>query len=120
LATGKKPELKNKFGIYDSTLTLLHDSICYKAFFKYMRKPSTDDAEKYLSVYTRSKFSKRVLCMRDSFIFFSPDRKLTVEAFTKYIYTYPQSCYLNDARNLLEFAIYMETTAEKTDKAYLT
>ncbi len=116
----KKIGLKNKLPLNDSSLVSLHDSICKKAFLKLMQKADEAGAEQYLSVYHQSKYNRRVMCLRDSFIFYRPDRKLTVEAFTNYLRTYPQSCYLGDARNLLEFAIYMETTAGKTDKAYLT
>ncbi len=116
----KKIDLKNKFPINDSSLVSLHDSISKKAFLKLMAEPTIEASEKYLATYHRSKFSKKVLCLRDSFIFHRADRKLTVESFTNYIYTYPQSCYLHDASNLLEFATYMETTANKNDSAYLT
>ncbi len=116
----KKQELKTRYNIHDSTIVSLHDSICQKAYLKFMGKPGVESSEKYLSVYYQSKFCKKVLCFRDSIIFFNPERKLTVAFFTNYIYTYPQSCYLHDAMNLLEFAIYMETTAEKTDTAFLT
>jgi len=119
LPTEKKSAIKIKFPINDSTLLNLHDSICKKAFLKLMLQPDEVGAEKYLGVYHRSKFTKKVLCLRDSFIFHQPNRKLSVEAFKQYIYTYPQSCYLHDAHSLLEFALYMETTADKTDKAYI-
>ena len=91
-----------------------------KAYLFFSQKQSIESAERYLSVYRQSSFNKKVICLRDSFVFFNPERKLTVAFFTNYLRTYPQSCYKNDAHNLLEFAIYMETTAEKTDKAYLT
>lgn len=115
----KRSEALKKFPINDSLIVLLHDSISKKAFLKLMLDPTVEASEKYLSTYHQSKFSKKVLCLRDSFIFHHPDRKLTVEIFTNYMYTYPQSCFLTDARNLLEFATYMETTAEKNDIAYL-
>lgn len=113
-----KTEARRKFAITDSSLLALHDSISWKAFAKLMKQPDIESAEKYLATYQRSPYAYRVMCLRDSFIFHRPDRKLTVEGFTNYLYTYPQSCYLNDSRNLLEFAIYMETTADKTDTAY--
>jgi len=119
LPAEKKSAIKIKFPVNDSALLALHDSICTKAFLKLMREPDEASAEKYLGVYHHSRFAKKVLCLRDSFIFHQPNRKLSVETFKQYLYTYPQSCYLHDARNLLEFALYMETTADKTDKAYL-
>ncbi len=115
----KKSALQKNFSITDSMLLVLHDSICYKAYKKFLLRSGTESAENYMQIYYSSAFAKKVMCMRDSFIFHRPDRKLNAEAFKNYIYTYPQSCYLNDARNLFEFAIYMETTADKTDKVYL-
>jgi hypothetical protein len=115
----KKSALLKKFALSDTSARVLHDSICTKAFDRFMRKPDVESAEKYLGTYFRSPYAFRVLCLRDSFIFHRPDRRLTVEGFTNYLYTYPQSCYLTDSRNLLEFALYMETTAPKTDTAYL-
>jgi len=120
LPAEKRSAIQAKLPVNDSALVSLHDSICKKAFLKLMMKPNVEDAEKYLDIYHQSKFIKKVLCLRDSFLFHSPDRKLNAAGFTNYIYTYPQSCYLHDARNLLEFATYMESTSEKTDKAYLT
>lgn len=120
LSPENKTTLHKSFSLNDSAIATLHDSISLKAYNKLMRKPDVAGTEKYLSIYFQSKFNKKVTCLRDSFIFFDPERKLTVAFFTNYIYSYPQSCYLSDARNLLEFAIYMETTADKNDKAYLT
>lgn len=116
----QKLVLKTAYGITDSSLARLHDSICFKAYLRYMKQPDVDKAERYMQLYYSSKQAYRVMCMRDSFVFHRADRKLTAEGFNSYIETYPQSCYLGDARNLLEFAVYMETTADKTDKAYLT
>jgi hypothetical protein len=116
----KKTELQKNFKLTDSALTTLHDSICFKAYKKFILHADPCSSENYMQVYYSSAFIKKVMCMRDSFIFHRADRKLNAEAFKNYIYTYPQSCYLNDARNLLEFAIYMETTADKNDKAYLS
>lgn len=116
---GFRTELKNKYGISDSALALLHDSVCYKAYLRYLRKPGEQSAENYLKTFYTSAYARKIMCIRDSFVFHKPDRKLTVEGFRDYLYTYPQSCFLNDVRNLLEFAIYMETTADKNDKSYL-
>jgi hypothetical protein len=119
LPVEKKKEISKKLPVRDTLYKALHDSICQQAFAKLMQKPAVDAAEKYLGTYYRSVYTHRVMCLRDSFIFHRPDRKLTVAGFTEYIQTYPQSCYLADAKNLLEFAIYMETTAGKTDEDYL-
>lgn len=120
LAAAKRNEIAKKFPISDSTLIRLQDSICTKAFLKLMLRPDVAAAEKYLGTYYQSAYTKKVLCLRDSFIFHRADRKLNVEGFTDYLQTYPQSCYLVDSRNLLEFAFYMETTADKTDRSFLS
>jgi len=115
-----KIKLKFTYHIYDSTLISLHDSICKKAYFKFILNPSIETAEKYLEIYNQSNYLKKVICLRDSFAFTQLKTKHSSEECKNYIYTYPQSCYLDEARSLFEFSLYTETTSAKNDKGYLT
>jgi hypothetical protein len=115
----KKAELGKKFGLTDSAIISLHDSVSYQAYTRLLRKPGIEAAESYLATYYISPYSKKVICLRDSFAFISLQEKITSQRCREFLYTYPQSCYADEVRNLLSFSLYAEITAAKDDKGYL-
>jgi hypothetical protein len=119
LAPEKKLNLKTAYKIADSSLVSLHDSICVKAYAKFMQHPAIETSEKYLETYSESNFNNKVICLRDSFAFTRLKSNLSSAQCKDYISTYPQSCYLDEARSLNEFSLYMETTSARDDKGFI-
>ncbi|MGZ3862460.1 MAG: WG repeat-containing protein [Bacteroidia bacterium] len=120
LSPEKKLLAEKKYNITDTAISILHDSVCYKAYMKFMRNPTIESSEKYLQVYFQSPFNKKVFCLRDSFAFTQLKTKMSSEACQNYMLTYPQSCYLDETRSMNEFSLYIETTGTRTDKGYET
>lgn len=108
-----------KYKITDSTITSLHDSVCKKAYIKFMLQPTIENAEKYLSTYFHSSYNKKIICLRDSFAFMIFKTKISSEACKNYMHAYPQSCYLLEVQSLNEFSLYTETTIAHNDKGYI-
>ena len=119
MSPGKLIKLKTIYHINDSSLIALHDSICQKAYFGFLKDMNITSAEKYASVYCKSTYVYTVLCKRDSLVFNGIKNSLQSDIITDYINKYPQSCYLQKAFQLLEYNIYQEITAPKNDQAYL-
>lgn len=116
----KALKVKTTYHLSDSNLITLHDSIAYKAYLVYLKNNSVARAEKYATSYYESKYVNDVLCRRDSLAFNEAKNILQSNIIINYIKTYPQSCYLSNARQLLEYAIYQEITQPKNDSAYLS
>lgn len=120
LETEKKQVVEKKYNITDSAIIFLHDSVCYKAYVKFMRNPTIETSEKYLHTYFQSPFNKKVFCLRDSFAFTELKTKMSSAECQNYMLTYPQSCYLDETRSMNEFSLYIETTGVRTHKGYET
>jgi hypothetical protein len=114
----KKSEIQIAYKITDSTIISLHDSVCYKAYQKFIRNPSIESTEKYLQIYFESAYNKKIICMRDSFAFAQLKTKVSSEECKVYIQTYPQSCFLTEARSMSEFSLFIETTSAHDENGY--
>ncbi len=106
--------------ITDSDLIYLHDSICTKAYFIFLKNISVTSAEKYATTYYASNFLNHVLCTRDSLVFNGIKNSSQSIEILNYINTYPQSCYLQNAQQLLDYNLYQEITQPQNEGAYLT
>jgi len=113
------PAKKKSLYINDTTITTLHDSICQRAYAIFLKDVSVQSAEKYAATFYRSKLLHEVLCTRDSLVFNEVKSSTQSTVLLNYINTYPQSCYLPSAQQLLSYNTFREITADKTDSAYL-
>ncbi len=105
--------------VNDSNIATLHDSISRKAYLIFLKNVTIQSAEKYASTFYNSKYVENILCKRDSLAFNQIKNSLQSDIIKDYIRMYPQSCYLQNALSLLDYAIYQEITAAKNDIAYL-
>jgi len=119
LSAKKKEKLKITYHLTDSTITALHDSISQKAYTVFLKNINIQSAEKYAATFYQSKYIEDVLCKRDSLAFNEIKHSSQSVVITNYMKMYPQSCYLQNAYQLLDYDIYQETTASKNDVAYL-
>jgi len=105
--------------VNDTTLVALHDSICNKAYFIFLKSVTSQSAEKYAVTFYQSNYVNDVLCKRDSLVFNEVKTSLKSIDILNYINTYPQSCYLQNALQLLDYNVYQEITSLKNDSSYL-
>ena len=105
--------------VNDTSLISLHDSICSKAYFIFLKKVTIPSAEKYATTFYQSNYVNDVLCKRDSLVFNEVKNSLKSIDILNYINTYPQSCYLQNAMLLLDYNIYQEITSLRNDNSYL-
>jgi hypothetical protein len=112
-------EKKTSRFVNDSNIAALHDSISQKAYLNFLKQVTIQSAEKYVTTFYQSKYAGNVLCKRDSLAFNEIKNSLQSALIKDYIKIYPQSCYLQNACQLLDYAIYQEITAAKNEVAYL-
>jgi hypothetical protein len=105
--------------VKEDNLNALHDSICTKAYLIFLRRVNIQSAEKYASTFYDSKYLDDVLCKRDSLVFNEIKNSSQSLVVLNYINFYPQSCYLQNAQQLLSYNLYRETVTAKNDSAYL-
>lgn len=119
LSAEKKEKLKTTYHLSDSVIIALHDSISQRAYAIFLKNITIQSAEKYATTFYKSKYTESVLCMRDSLAFNEIKSSLQSVIIAGHIKMYPQSCYLQNACQLLDYAIYQEITIPKNDVAYL-
>ena len=119
LSSEKKEKLKARYHLNDSIIVALHDSISQKAYTNFTKNITIKTAEQYATIFFNSKYVDDVLCKRDSLVFNEIKNSQRSLIIANYINMYPQSCYLQNACQLLDYTIYQETTLPKNDIAYL-
>jgi hypothetical protein len=116
-----KPEKKitqKKYGVSDSSLVLLCDSVFENGFdfYESVSRRSDLKADSVLERYADFQFfsSRRedALKARDNAVFSSVKKIYASQAFEEYIMNFPESYYLNDAVYLWEKSVYEEQTPQ--------
>ena len=118
-ATDEKKQILLKYRFSDTTLRILEFNICTQAFKAFSAAISIKSAELYLQKYFTSPFTTQVLCMRDSIAYAEIQQNTHSASIKRYIQTYPESCKLQDALELLEYTTYTEITADEKEESYL-
>ncbi len=113
LPSKERPALKNKYGINDTVIHNIRDSIQYKAFKNILvavKRSSIAKLDSFIAFQSASLYLPEVLFLRDSSIFYSICLLNNSQAYEQYIVNYPESIFLQQVRLKLDKALYAEAT----------
>lgn len=120
LKPDQKKQLK-KFGVDDSSVKRLKDSVClrsYELLLKKSKRSNQEMIERFMQFQQHSPYLQAATDMRDSLVFAAAFSVNSSSAYREFILAYPESKPVPQAKRLLEKALFDENTASHLPADY--
>ncbi len=98
----KKELLLKKYQIDYKSITNLRNNICEEAFNKIKDKNSITSLNNYISIYSKSNFTDKIIDKRDSIEYFNAIKSNDFREFQKFVIAHPKSKYAKLANENFE------------------